>query len=333
MNKQLAQEIKAEIEKAQHILLQCHVSPDPDSVGSVTAMYQALKGMGKKVTAIQGDSQIPKAFRDIPFVEVIEKKNYFEVDLNDFDLFIILDSASIDRISIIKPVVFPEHLKTIVIDHHVSNPGFANINLIDAAYVATCQILYDLFMIWEIPVTPDMAKSLFTGVYTDSGGFKYRGATYELLEVGAKLAKIAPDYAKALFTMENSTTREKLLFDGLALSNIEVACGGNLAISKVSHKDISANNITTEDMSSHFIANTLKSVEGWNIGVAMIEQIPGLVKMSFRTRNPDVYDLSKISAALGGGGHKAAAGVHMKASLEEARNAVVKVVDEYIKAL
>jgi phosphoesterase RecJ-like protein len=132
------------ITKAENILLHCHPSPDPDSVGSVLAMKLALEQLGKKVTAIQGDSAIPQAFMHFPGASTIVKKNFGEVSLSDFDLFIILDSGSPEMISVNKPS-FPLPIKSLVIDHHASNTSYADINLIDIASPATAYILFNLF--------------------------------------------------------------------------------------------------------------------------------------------------------------------------------------------
>src|SRR3989344_3205155 len=95
----ISSDILSHIEKANSILLHCHPSPDPDSVGSVLAMKCALEQMGKKATVIKGDSDIPQAFMHFPGADTIVKKNFGEVDLKNFDLFIILDSASPEMIS------------------------------------------------------------------------------------------------------------------------------------------------------------------------------------------------------------------------------------------
>jgi phosphoesterase RecJ-like protein len=76
------------------------------------------------------------------------------------------------------------------------------------------------------------------------------------------------------------------------------------------------------------MANRLKSVIGWNIGVIMIETEPGKVKVSMRSRDPELYDVSKLAVALGGGGHRAAAGIKLSMSLDEARVAIVAKAGE-----
>jgi phosphoesterase RecJ-like protein len=314
-----------EIKKAQNILLHCHPSPDPDSVGGTLAMKHALTAMGKNVTLIQGDSEIPKAFSGLPGVELIVKKNISEVDLASFDLFIIQDSASPMMVSRKEGLILPQTLKTIIIDHHVTNQKFAQINLIDSSYPAVCQIVYDLFKLWNVVITKDIAICLFLGMYTDSGGFKFSNTTRETLQAAAELGAIAPEYTKAIFIMENSNTVGQITFQGLALNSISAHFSNTVAISAISHKILQEKNIKPEEMKTD-IASTLKSVIGWNIGISMVEEKAEKVKISFRTRDSEVYDVSKIAAALGGGGHKAAAGAFLEMPLVEAKRKVLDVI-------
>ncbi|HEY4478226.1 MAG TPA: DHH family phosphoesterase [Candidatus Paceibacterota bacterium] len=319
-----SKQILEEIKKANKILLHCHPMPDPDSVGSVLAMKFVLESMNKKVTVIKGDSNIPEAFIHFPGARDIVNKNFYEIEQDDFDLFIILDSGSSQMISKIKTPVFPLLIKTIVIDHHITNEKYADINLIDTTSPATCQILFNLFKDWEIEITKEIATNLFIGLYTDTGAFKYPPSDYHTLEIASELAKIAPDYEKTIFIMENSLTKEAIYFQAIALSSVKTFLNDNIAIAIVSNEDLIKNKIPEEYIRGISISNILKSVIGWNIGISMIEIESNIVKISCRTRDIEKYDVSKLASALGGGGHKGAAGVVLNMPLEEA---VSKVVD------
>ncbi len=171
--KQIAPGIFSEIKQAKNILLHCHPSPDPDSYGSVLAMYHYLSGIGKKVTVIAGDSDIPRMAKCLPGIEKIIPKNYFEINPGDFDLFLILDSSSLSQISNLKEIKFPPKLRTVVIDHHSTNDIFSDINLVDASYPATGQIIFDLFRLWGVNITGGIAICLLLAIYTDTGGLKF----------------------------------------------------------------------------------------------------------------------------------------------------------------
>lgn len=324
LNSEKIIQIKSEIDKAKYILLHCHVGPDPDSVGSTLAMKLALEQMGKRVSLIKGDSEIPKAFV-FPGVETILTKNFFEIDLKDFDLFLILDTGSLEMISKVAPVVFPDHLMTIVIDHHASNKGFGKINLIDTSYSSTAQLIFDLLNEWKIKIDHDIAINLFMGIYTDTGAYRYGVNPVRTIEVAYILAKLAPDYQKTISIMENSNRKEALIFESLALSSLKTYYDEKLAIASVSYDDIVKNKIKDEDMFTGGISNKIKSILGIEIGVTLIEKEKGIVKISIRSAK---HDISRLAVSLGGGGHKAAAGATLKMPLNEAIEKVVKTVKE-----
>ena len=190
--KKLAPEILATIKNAKRILLHFHPNPDPDSVGSALGMYHALRGLGKEVTVIKGDSPLPEYLSFLPGYEIITPKNYLEIDPTEFDLFLMLDISQPNRVTALGEIKFPPTLKTILIDHHISAELFAELNLITPEYPATAQILYDLFHEWGIKLTSTIAPCLFMGIYSDTGGFKYQGTTKDTFLAVATLAELAP---------------------------------------------------------------------------------------------------------------------------------------------
>jgi phosphoesterase RecJ-like protein len=322
---QTAPQILEAIKKAKNILLHLHPRPDGDSVGSSLAMKGALEGMRKSVTLIKGDSILPAYLSHLPGFNTIVEKNIFEIDLSQFDLFIIQDSAALEKVTGLGEIVFPSTLKTVVIDHHASNQSFGEINLIDPSYPAVCQMLVDLFNEWKIAISHDMAICLFAGMYTDTGGFKYSGVSSKTFSAAAQLVAIAPDCNKAISLMENQNTKEKIAYEALALSSISTHLNDTLAISAVSFEQLKEKGIPREEAKGE-IANILKSVVGWEIGASLVEEAPNEVKLSMRAKIGSEYDLSKVALALGGGGHKAAAGVSLKMSLNEALEKVVGTI-------
>ena len=320
--------ILAEIKKAKSILLHCHPSPDPDSVGSALAMKFAVEQLGKKATVIRGDSQFPKGFGHFPGANDIVNQNFFETDLSKYDLFIILDSARKEMISRRGQVEFPGTMMTIVIDHHQSNSQFAKINLIEPSYPANCLLLYDIFKLWSIRMTPEIAANLFIGSYSDTGGFKYAGVGPEAYATIAELVRYIPNVSKLITTMENSNTREFLVFDAAALSSIAVYGHGRLAISTVPLSFIKDKNISMSDVRTNEVSSFMLTVAAWDVVAAAVEIEPNVIKFSFRSKDPDKFDVARLAQELGGGGHKAAAGLILNASMTEAIKKVVEKAEE-----
>jgi phosphoesterase RecJ-like protein len=321
--------ILAEIKKAKSILLHCHPSPDPDSVGSALAMKFALEQLGKKATVISGDSAIPQAFMHFPGAGDIVPKNFFEVDLKGFDLFIAQDSGGISMISKKGEVIFPPSMTTVVIDHHETNSGYGSINLVVPRYPATGQVLADLFAEWGIVIDENIAINLFVGIYSDTGGLRYAGVTSHTYEIMAKLVSHISDFSGIIRKM-HSNTLGSMRFQSEALKNIEVI-GEKFVFSCVSHSFISENKLNEDEISAASIASFLLTVPQFMASCCLVEFEPNKVKISFRSSDENTLDVSIIAKALGGGGHRAAAAARLDSSLEEAKQAVVAKVKELYK--
>ncbi len=328
INKLIYRKIWKKIAKANNILLHIHPGPDADSIGASLSFYHILKNMRKNVVLISGDSELPQRFSTIPGIKNIINKNFFETDLSHFDLFIINDSSSLAQISRKGKVSFPKNLKTIAIDHHISNEKFANINLIAPKCSSTCQILYELFQSKKIKLTKNIAACLFIGIYTDTGGFKYFNPTYKTFDIASKLAKIYPKFDQLIFDLENNDSPDYIKFTSLLLSSVENHFNENVAIASISYDQIKKNNLNTSTVTNYsVVTNMLKAVTGWNIAMTLVEVQPNLIKVNFRTRDPKTFDLAKIASATGsGGGHKSAAGATIQKSLPEAKKILLDII-------
>jgi phosphoesterase RecJ-like protein len=314
------------IQNSKKILLHLHVKPDKDSVGSSLAMYHALTSIGKDVVVIKGDSELPESFSFIPGYEQIVKKTYFEIDVNEFDLFIIQDSSTEHQISRMGEVVFPPHLQTLVVDHHASNVGFGTLNIIDPTYSAVCEMLYDLFIDWNITITKNIAACLFVGIYGDTGGFIYASTSPRTMNIVAKIVEIYPEFINLVREMEYNLSKQEIYFEALALRSLQTFHNDSVAVCSVSYEDIQKLNIKREDVDNNKVASLLVKAKGWEVGIMMIEREPNQIGVSLRSRG--TFDVSKVAVNLGGGGHKPAAGLTLKMNMEEAKKVLLKSINE-----
>jgi phosphoesterase RecJ-like protein len=324
----IEEQIYAEIVKANSILLHLHPSPDCDSQGSALAMYHALTGLGKKVTVIKGDSDLDPNMAHLPGAEKIIPKNFLEINQKEFDLFIVQDTGDIKRITSLGEVVFAPHLKTIVIDHHASNGGFANLNLVDQNAPATALMLFRLFKKWGIPLTNEIARNLLIGIYTDTGNLVYPNTTKEAMLAVVELRDLAPEFAEDINKLHKFDL-ELLRFESLAYRKIERV--GEILISSISLADMKEENIDPKVASASYISSKLRNVRGIEVAGCIVEDVPDRIKCSFRSQNIQKYDLSVIVPQFGGGGHKMAAGALIKAPFAEAKARVLSVINQYTK--
>jgi len=323
-----AKKIWREIDRSSKILLHIHPGPDADSVGSALAMYHVLKSLNKDVTVIQGDNDLPKNLLSLPGTDKIIPKNIFQIDLNQYDLFLILDSSSLKQISRLGAIKFPKKLKTICIDHHISSEKFAQTNLVCPTSPATSQVLFDLFQLRKIKLNNKIAACLFAGIYTDTGGFKYFNPTYKTFDTASKLAKIYPQFSKLIFDIENNDEPDRLKLISILLGSIETYFSNRVAIASISFDEIEKNKLSFSSINGNSeVSNMIKSVIGWDIAITLTEIQPETVKISLRTRDSQKYDLAKIAVATkSGGGHKAAAGATLNMSLPQAKETILAII-------
>lgn len=313
------------IKSSNNILIHLHPSPDGDSLGSALAMKQALLQFDKEVTIISGDSHPPELFSMLPGFASIKDQTFPETDLSQFDLFIAMDSSNTDQITKKGKVSFPENLQVIVIDHHKSNTNYGTLNIVDASSPANCQLLFEVFKNWEIEITPEIAVCLLVGIYTDSR-FRYEGTTDKTFDITAKLTKVYPEFHKVFFELENNLSDKRVYLLGVALSSIEHYFDNKVAIAIVTQNQLKEKNIAKEDIENNEISNVLRSVKGWEVDISLIELEPNIFNASFRTRNAELYDVSKVAVALGGGGHQAAAGARIEGDLESVKTKLLNTI-------
>jgi len=330
---ELAPQIWEKIKTAQHILLHLHPQPDGDSIGSALALYNLLLSQGKKVTVVSGDSPLPLQFSRLPGFDYIRPQSFVDLNWDEFDLFLILDSSAEDQISKKIKLHFPLPIPTIIIDHHASNRKFADLNLVDATAPANCQVLYRLFQFWPVEISPAVALCLLTGIYTDTGGFKYRGVTSETFRIAAELAALNDQFPQVFFDLENQKEPPRIAFMALALNSLEHYFQSRLVMAAVPLHKIQEQQIPIRYVFKNQIANLLKSVRGWEIGVEFIQVAPEEVKVSLRTRDPQKYDLSRLGAALGGGGHASSAGALLRYNFSEAKKFFLRTVTQVFPEL
>ncbi|OGM25922.1 hypothetical protein A3D00_00910 [Candidatus Woesebacteria bacterium RIFCSPHIGHO2_02_FULL_38_9] len=310
--------ILEKIRKANRILVNCHRSPDPDSVGSALSIFQVLRKFGKEVKIVSPD-KIHENLRFLPYSEKVEATDFTNFNFSKYDLFLILDSSSFDQAIGSKNINLPS-MDTIVIDHHESNRKFGQINIVDRRLASNCEVLYSIFEDWGIKIDNNTATTLYTGIVSDTGSFQYPETTSKTLLIASKLIDCGAakneiilnifrsfDYKllKLWGEMLTKMQRDKLGFAWVAISYETFAEYGHPAGAK-------------SEAASLFFS----SIKGLNFGIVMIEQRRKVLNLSFRSKTN--FDVSRFAQEFGGAGHKTAAGAWF--SFEDFNEAVNKVL-------
>lgn len=314
----MLEDIMHEIKSANDIVILTHKDPDGDAIGSSLAMYLALKGINKKVDLII--PTYPKTFNFLPGIDEIKK----ESNVKNYDLAIALDCGDRERLNGFVDY-FDNANKKISIDHHGTNTMFGDYNYVNPDAAATTQVLYLILSFLEIDITKDIAKCLYTGLLTDTGGFKYSSVTLETFEIAQNLLAKGINIAEISRKVLDVMTKKELELLKSALNRIELFEDEKIAITYITKEDMES--IGSENGDHDGIVNYGRNIEGVEVSVLLREADTGF-KASLRSN--DYVNVSDVALIFGGGGHKKAAGCVIHMGLEEAKKAIVQEVKRYL---
>lgn len=322
----LSNSILTEIKKADNILINVHRNPDLDSIGSATALYQALTHMNKKVNIIC-PHQIPENFKFLKGAKQVKtidftnfKKWAGQYPAPTFDLFIILDSGSYDIVTGSKEIKLPE-IKKIIIDHHRTNMfSDVEINLYDEI-AATCEIIYQMFLDWKIKIDPEMATSLLSGIAGDTVFFKYGGNTKLTFKIATELLDKGADKNKLIDQAFDSFDFDLVKLIGETLKKMEK--GNGFVYSIIDYETYVK--YGKPKGARELVANLFaRSIKGYDLGIIIFEVQRNMFSLSFRSK--ENVDVSKIAKKLGGGGHKNAAGATVYGTIDQVITKIKEVI-------
>jgi len=320
-------EIIREIKENQNIIVAGHIMPDGDCISSVLSLSIALERLGKQVLSIV-DYDIPYQYSQLEEVARIRKVDDVINSIDSCDLIIVLDSSSPDRVGKLQD--FLSSKKTIVIDHHITNENFGDLNWVDDSFSSAAQMIYRLNRSMNVTYDSKLATINLMGIATDTGFFRYPNTTSEVFKDAYELSLLGGNiWFISQMILENNKPERLKLFAHV-IENMEFSNEGRFVHSVIKYEDFQRFNCTEED-SSGFVSD-LRAIRGVEVAVLVIEYPKEQVHVSMRSKNS--FDVSKIAKMLGGGGHPRAAGCSFKDSkVEEVREIVVKEISKILKDL
>ncbi len=298
-----------------------HRSPDGDAMGSTLALYHFLLKLNHNVTVIA-----PNDFPDfLAWLPSSDKVLIFENDiqtttklLQESEIVFTLDFNALHRTGDVMEQVL-NNLQTIfvMIDHHQAPDNYANFTYSDTSFGSTCEMVYNFisFLNKKELIDKNIATCIYTGILTDSGGFKYPKTTGKTHRIVAELIDLGVQNTEIpnLLFDNNSYSRLQLL--GRAMSNMKVFPEFNTAYTTLSQKELNEFNYVKGDTEG--IVNYGLSIKGIIFAAIFIEnKEEKIIKISFRSQgNFDVNQFSREH--FSGGGHINAAGGKSELTMEE----------------
>lgn len=305
------------IGEARRVLLTCHLGPDGDSAGSMSALSVLLRAAGKKV-AIYNPDPVPKTLRWLPNMTQLSHK--LAPDAR-FDLTVVVDCG--DRKLLGERFPAPEVTgPLLVLDHHASVRPFGELYVCDPTAPSVGALVARLARACGWALSADAAPGIYVSLVADTGSFRYSNTTGEAFHLAAELVEqhgVDPWNVAERLGEQVPLSRYRLL--SAALAGIVLELGGKVAVMVVTEEMVRAAGASWSD--SEGLVNYARAIEGVEAGLLLSPAAAGKgVRVSLRSRGR-MIDAGAICLPLGGGGHRGAAGCRLVGDLAEARATIL----------
>jgi len=317
------EEIAAVLRSHESFVILSHVRPDGDAIGSQLALGASLMAAGKRVRLINDDG-LPENLAFLRGSGVIETPPAEPLDV---EIAIALDTGNRPRLGERSLHAASKAKLWINIDHHVSNPGYGDLNHVDAGSPATAQILYDLITHTGLPFPEISRDAIYVGISTDTGSFQYPSTTARTYEIGADLIRRGLDVGEInSATYDNHPYRRVELMRAL-LNTLERSADGVVAHWELRQETCRELGLSPED--SEGLIDLIRAIRGVQVAAFFEELEDGKIRVSMRSKDRR-YNVCDIAMVFGGGGHKLAAGIRMAGPIEDAK---AKVLEEIRRSI
>ncbi len=300
-------EIATKIKSLKSALIFSHARPDGDTIGSATALRNALILLGINADLVC-DSPIPEKFSFIDGVEY-----YLTPDkiTKEYDGYIAVD-CSVPSMIAGAYGLFAKNKNTFNIDHHVSNTKYAKYNYI-CDNSSNSENIYELINELKVDINEDIANSILLGVVTDTGNFAHSNTTEKTLKCASELLSKDANLNYIIYKMFKDQTKERAKLYAKVISKLSFYLDDQVAVLVVNKCDLEECN-AVESMTEGFIDFPM-SIRGIEVAISLLEVGDKRYKISFRSKGK--VNVNEIASLYGGGGHILASGAMLNGYKED----------------
>ncbi len=316
------------INGGKKFIITTHLFSEGDAIGSELALKRFLCDLNKEA-AIVNNEKLPPVYscfdpdKDVKFL----RSKDVNINLDNFDAIFMVDVADWGQLGDFADMIKASQITKICIDHHPTNPGYADINVIDKGASSAGELIYDLIIHMNGELTLELATPLYLSIATDTGWFKFSNTSAKafkacsaLIEAGVKSQII---YEKLYHNKHASYL--KLL--NLMLGALSSECDGQLVWTKMTKKMIKSSGV--EFVDTDVMIDLIRAVNEVEVVVIFRELGERKTKVSFRSKH--TIDVSKLASDFGGGGHVRAAGASLEEPIDTVIGDVISAASELLE--
>lgn len=309
-------------------VLSTHINADGDGCGSEAALARLLAQRGLSCTIVN-PTLWPSMFDFLKGSDVVDRSPDGARALNGTDVLIVLDISDVKRLGVLAESVRAMKVPRLVIDHHVSAGEPAGDEMLtDTSACATGELIFDLARVLDLEITPDIARSLYTAILTDTGGFRFSNTSPRCHAIAAQLlsAGVDPEEMYQRIYASMSLGRMHLLRD--ALHALEVDAEHGLSWITLPAGLLERYEVRAEELDG--IAEYARAIAGTRLAIFFRDLGHGQVKVSFRSTGDT--DVNRFARRFGGGGHARASGAMIPGTLDDVRRRVIDAARDYVSS-
>ena len=336
MKKQYISSIKQLLSTPKKIVIVAHKNPDGDAIGSSLGLYHYLVKGNHNVNVIM-PNDYPSFLKWIPGNDavLIHDAQTATCDslINESDIIFTLDFNAFHRTGNMETALTESNALKIMIDHHQAPDDYAAYTFSDVSMSSTCEMVYHFInMLGDLDkINSAIATSLYVGIMTDTGSFRFSSTTSTTHRVVADLIEKGANNSEIHNHVFDTNSYERLQLLGCALTNLKVLPEHRTAYITLSQQEL--HNFNYKKGDTEGVVNYGLSLDGVVLAAIFIEdRQEGIIKISLRSKgNFSVNEMSR--AHFEGGGHTNAAGGKSYLSLEKTIEKFISILPSYNKAL
>mgnify|MGYP000936076009 FL=1 len=316
------------INGGKKFIITTHLFSEGDAIGSELALKRFLCDLNKEAVIVNNEKLPPvySCFDPDKDVKFLRSKDV-NINLDNFDAIFMVDVADWGQLGDFADMIKASQITKICIDHHPTNSGFADINVVVKDASSAGELIYDLIIHMNGELTLELATPLYLSIATDTGWFKFSNTSAKafkacsaLIEAGVKSQII---YEKLYHNKHASYL--KLL--NLMLGALSSECDGQLVWTKMTKKMIKSSGV--EFVDTDVMIDLIRAVNEVEVVVIFRELGERKTKVSFRSKH--TIDVSKLASDFGGGGHVRAAGASLDEPIDTVIGDVISAASELIE--
>lgn len=309
------------VRDAKTIGISGHIRPDGDCVGSCMALYLYLKKVFPEKSTEVFLEEPSAVFSCIKDIHEIRLDSFTEPP--EFDVFIAVDTVK-ERMGDAE-LLFDHAVKTINIDHHISNSGCGMVNYVDSQASSASELIFDLLE--ETQIDAEIAKALYIGIIHDTGVFKYSNTSPKTLMTASKLIAYGFDFSELIDKTFDERSYVQTLLLGRALIESIQFMNGKCIVSGIEKKTLDFYHAGSRDLEG--IVSQLNQTEGVECTIFMYQT--GVLEYKVSLRSKGNVDVAGIAVFFGGGGHMRAAGCTMNGTFYDVVNNLSLHIEKQLK--